>query len=143
MIKIQTKKNQPLPVAIERLEQAVRVTLNFTQTPEDSAITLVLSDDKKLRQLNRDFMGIDSPTDVLSFPADFVDPDNQETYLGDIIISVPRAIAQAEENKATAESELLLLAVHGSLHLLGYDHATSREKEKMWAVQNAIMDQLT
>ena len=143
MIKIQTKKNQPLPVTVERLEQAVLETLKFTHTPVESAITLVLSDDKKLRQLNRDFMGIDSPTDVLSFPADFIDPDSQENYLGDIIISVPRAIAQAEENKASAESELLLLAVHGSLHLLGYDHATSQEKEKMWAVQNAVMDQLT
>jgi len=140
MIQIQNVKNQPLPVEVDQLRQAVLETLQYTHTAGESGVTLVLSDDSQLRQLNRDFMGIDAATDVLSFPADFVDPDNQEVYLGDIVISVPRAIAQAEENQVTPASELILLTVHGTLHLLGYDHASPQEKDAMWAVQTAILE---
>ena len=140
MIQIQNVKKQPLPVEADQLRQAVLETLQYTHTAGESGVTLVLSDDSQLRQLNRDFMGIDAATDVLSFPADFVDPDNQEVYLGDIVISVPRAIAQAEENQVTPASELILLTVHGTLHLLGYDHASPQEKDAMWAVQTAILE---
>jgi len=140
MIQIQNVKKQPLPVEVDQLRQAVLETLQYTHTAGESGVTLVLSDDSQLRQLNRDFMGIDAATDVLSFPADFVDPDNQEVYLGDIVISVPRAIAQAEENQVTPASELILLTVHGTLHLLGYDHASPQEKDAMWAVQTAILE---
>jgi len=140
MIQIQNVKKQLLPVEVDQLRQAVLETLQYTHTAGESGVTLVLSDDSQLRQLNRDFMGIDAATDVLSFPADFVDPDNQEVYLGDIVISVPRAIAQAEENQVTPASELILLTVHGTLHLLGYDHASPQEKDAMWAVQTAILE---
>ena len=143
MVRIQSKKNLKLPLETSSLEQAVYETLQFTNTSIESEITLVLSDDKKLHQLNRDFLGIDAPTDVLSFPADFTDPDSLHRYLGDIIISVPRALAQAPDNQNTPEKELILLTVHGTLHLLGYDHATDAEKDQMWAVQDALMSKLT
>lgn len=143
MIHIHTSKNLPIPVEIQRLEKAVLKTLIATSTPVESEITLVLTDDRKLHQLNRDFLGIDAPTDVLSFPADFTDPDSQEKYLGDILISVPRAVEQARESQGSIEAELILLTVHGTLHLLGYDHATETDKEKMWAVQSQIVGELT
>jgi len=143
MVRIQSKKNLKLPLETSSLEQAVHETLQFTNTSIESEITLVLSDDKKLQQLNRDFLGIDAPTDVLSFPADFTDPDSLHRYLGDIIISVPRALAQAPDNQNTPAKELILLTVHGTLHLLGYDHATDEEKDQMWAVQDALMSKLT
>ena len=142
MIHIQNPKKQALPTTIEQLEKAILETLAYTNTPVSSDVSLVLSDDRKLRQLNRDFMGLDSPTDVLSFPAGFTDPDSQENYLGDIIISVPRAISQAAENNVPAASELILLTVHGTLHLLGYDHTLAQEKESMWAAQSEIMEKL-
>jgi probable rRNA maturation factor len=87
-------------------------------------------------------MGIDAPTDVLSFPADLVDPDTRRRYLGDVIISLPRAEAQASENGQSLQDEVLLLAVHGVLHLLGHDHAEPEEKERMWAAQEAVLSHL-
>jgi probable rRNA maturation factor len=143
MIHIQTKKNVKLAIKKILLKEAILETFQFTNTSKDSDLTLVLTDDRKLHQLNLEYLGIDAPTDVLSFLADFNDPDSQERYLGDIIISVPRALAQAEENKSSVEAELILLTVHGTLHLLGYDHATVEDKEKMWAIQNEIVGKLT
>ena len=101
-----------------------------------------------LRQLNLEYRGIDAPTDVLSFSAQedldepgaaFVTAPEAEAYLGDIIISFPMAASQAETAGHSVANELCLLAVHGVLHLLGYDHATAEEEAAMWAVQDAVL----
>jgi probable rRNA maturation factor len=110
-------------------------------------LTLVLTDDEGIRQLNRDFLGRDRATDVLAFATQeesepFVAAPEAETYLGDVIISYPRAVAQAEELGHPAHDELDLLVVHGVLHLLGYDHATEEEKTVMWSRQQAILSSL-
>lgn len=82
--------------------------------------SVALISDRRMRQYNRDFVGSDYPTDVLSFPAEAGD-DPDEAYLGDIVISVERADAQKE---GTLADELNRLSLHGLLHLLGYDHET-------------------
>jgi probable rRNA maturation factor len=110
-------------------------------------VTLVITDDKGIRELNRDFLGEDVPTDVLAFSAQeavqpFVVAPEAGGYLGDVIVSYPRAAAQAEEYGHPVERELDLLIVHGLLHLLGYDHATEAEKDVMWARQEAILRSL-
>jgi probable rRNA maturation factor len=110
-------------------------------------VTLVVTDDQGMQELNRDFMGIDAPTDVLAFSAQegddaFVVAPDGEGYLGDVVISYPRAEAQAEELGHPLELELNLLIVHGVLHLLGYDHAGYAEKTVMWAKQDAILHEL-
>jgi probable rRNA maturation factor len=105
-------------------------------------LTIVLSDDKEVRRLNHQFMGIDAPTDVLSFPSEEVDPASGAHYLGDIIISLPRATDQANQGNHPLEAELQLLIVHGVLHLLGYDHGEPMEKAKMWAAQAEILKEL-
>ena len=129
-----------IPIIAERfLEQAAEETLRQAAGPQEADLTIVLTDDDALQKLNLEFMGIDAPTDVLSFPADLIDPDSGQRYLGDILISVPRAVAQAPENQQTVQAEILLLAVHGVLHLLGYDHAEPEEKEAMWARQNLVL----
>jgi probable rRNA maturation factor len=99
----------------------------------------VITGDTELQQLNKDFLGIDSPTDVLSFPSDEVDPSTGKLYLGDIIISYPRAVQQAQGEGHPVSAELELLIIHGTLHLLGYDHGESEEKQRMWAVQTEIL----
>ncbi|HRQ31500.1 MAG TPA: rRNA maturation RNase YbeY, partial [Anaerolineales bacterium] len=86
--------------------------------------------------------GIDSPTDVLSFPASESDPDTGSPYLGDILISIPRAKAQAKIAGHALELEIQLLIVHGVLHLLGHDHAQPKEKAKMWKAQKEILESL-
>ena len=142
MIHIRITEGITLPVEKSKLEQAVKETFQFTNAPVNSELTLVLSDDAQLHQLNRDFLGIDAPTDVLSFPADFTDPDSQLTYLGDILISVPGAIHQASSNQHSPQDELLLLAVHGTLHLLGFDHANDEEQTRMWSAQSQILQKV-
>lgn len=128
-------------------------------------LTVVLTDDESVRELNRTFRLIDAPTDVLSFPnQDFpaADPVTEEhaleptqstttlilpeevlsddaAYLGDIIIAVPYTQRQAEREKRTLASELELLVVHGVLHLLGYDHGTVEEERAMWAIQDEVL----
>lgn len=85
-----------------------------------SSATIAFVSDKTIRQLNRQFRGVDKPTDVLSFPADDADEGN----LGDIAISVDTAAAQAKENGLTFDEEVAQLILHGLLHLSGYDHET-------------------
>jgi probable rRNA maturation factor len=92
--------------------------------------------------LNRQYLGRDAVTDVLSFPADEADPESGCRYLGDILLSMPRAAAQAQAGGHPVEQEAQLLVVHGTLHLLGYDHGRKEEKERMWAVQAEILEQL-
>lgn len=109
-----------------------------------AALTILLTDDKHMRQLNRDFRDLDSPTDVLSFPSgenEFAAPE-EVPYLGDIAISVPIAEQQAQTNGHPLTAELQLLAIHGVLHLLGYDHYSPEEKGEMWAAQADILDAL-
>ena len=140
MILIEIPENLPISLNPEFMEEAARRTLDASGTPINADLTIVLADDAQLRQLNQQFLGIDAPTDVLSFPAGEVDPDTDRPYLGDVIISIERAQSQAGEH--TLEDELRLLVVHGVLHLLGHDHAEQVEKDAMWQVQREVLLQL-
>jgi probable rRNA maturation factor len=84
----------------------------------ESSATIAFVSDKKIRELNRQFRGIDKATDVLSFPSD--EPDE----LGDIAVSIDTAVAQAKENGLKLDEEVAQLILHGLLHLSGYDHET-------------------
>lgn len=137
-------------VASDRLVTAVETTL-YEANATDVELTLVISDDDRLRQLNRDFRDIDEPTDVLSFPAQgaregvehaFASLPEMSNYLGDIIISYPTASRQAMAAGHAVGDELCLLAVHGTLHLLGYDHGSSAEEASMWAAQASVLTRL-
>ena len=124
------------------LERAARFTLDHESAPANAELTIVLSDDTQLHELNKEYLGIDAPTDVLSFPADEVDPETEVAYLGDIILSLPRAMEQAEAAGHSMEAEAQLLVVHGTLHLLGHDHAEPEEKARMWQAQAEVMVKL-
>jgi probable rRNA maturation factor len=123
------------------MERAAQETLRQQSAP-DADLTLVLTDDKAIRKLNRDFLGNNSPTDVLSFPASETDPETGRRYLGDVVISLPRARQQAEAVEHLVQAEVQLLIIHGVLHLLGHDHAEAEEKARMWAAQTQILEQL-
>lgn len=124
------------------LQQAASKALKHEGLSSQSDLTLVITGDQHLRKLNRQFLDIDAPTDVLSFPGGDVDPDTGEPYLGDILISYPRAAAQAEASQHPTETELQLLVVHGVLHLAGHDHSDPLEKDRMWRAQAAILTSL-
>lgn len=115
----------------------------LTQVPD---MAVVVTDNDSIQALNRDFRGMDEPTDVLAFgeekPGPFVLAPGEPMYLGDVVISLERAEAQAQERDVAVEDELRLLLVHGILHLLGYDHATEDDHRQMWARQDAILQAL-
>ncbi|MBN2147862.1 MAG: rRNA maturation RNase YbeY [Anaerolineales bacterium] len=138
MINLQINPPLQLPVDPALLEQAALQTLAFAGN-EAAEATLVIGDDELLQQLNLEYRSIDAPTDVLSFAAGEKDPETGALYLGDVLISLPRARAQAEAGKHRLADELQLLAVHGLLHLLGYDHGEDAEKQRMQAAQDAVL----
>ena len=123
-------------------DKSVRETLQKaaeTAITESSAeITIVVCDDKFIQKLNKEYRNIDQPTDVLSFPSNETDLDDGNRYLGDIIISLPRATTQANEANHPVEEELAMLAIHGGLHLLGYDHLTQSDKQRRWEKQATV-----
>ncbi|MCC6299829.1 MAG: rRNA maturation RNase YbeY [Anaerolineales bacterium] len=135
MINIESKFDFPKRL----LERAARVALKRQKQSPDADLSIVLTDDARLQRLNQDYLGVDAPTDVLSFPASESDPQTGLPYLGDILISIPRARAQAKAAGHALESEVQLLVVHGVLHLLGHDHAKPKEKAKMWKAQAEIL----
>ncbi|MGB8643750.1 MAG: rRNA maturation RNase YbeY [Anaerolineae bacterium] len=96
-------------------------------------LAIAIVGDKTMRQLNRDFHGVDAPTDVLSFPAD------DDESLGDIVISYETAKVNARAAHWRTRDELELLVVHGILHLLGYDDIEPEERARMWKRQEKIM----
>ncbi|MFO7540976.1 MAG: rRNA maturation RNase YbeY [Chloroflexota bacterium] len=126
------------------IETAVQTTLQQQSMITSAALTVLLADDALLQQLNRDFRQEDKPTDVLSFPAGEPLPGLSEPspYLGDIAISLPYARRQAQQQGHNLLAELQLLAIHGTLHLLGYDHNDDEEKAEMWRVQTAVLTDL-
>jgi probable rRNA maturation factor len=126
------------------LNNAASVTLNDQGVQDHAAVTILLSDDTTLQALNKEFLGEDRPTDVLSFPAGDTLPgmDDFTNHLGDVALSVPYATRQAMAKGHDPEAELQLLVVHGLLHLIGYDHDTSVEQQRMWRVQAEILERL-
>jgi len=99
-----------------------------------SEVSLLITDDAEMRELNRLYLDRDRPTDVLSFPTD------EATFIGDIAISLDRASEQAVEQGDTITDELARLAIHGLLHLLGHDHEEGgSEAEAMFAEERRLM----
>jgi len=142
MIEIEIEKPFLGLVDVGSLEQVAQQVLVLAEIEAQSELSLRITDDDTLKDLNLQYMGIDAPTDVLSFPVAFQNPDTGNPYLGDILISYPTAAVQAEASGHPSTEEIKLLLVHGILHLLGYDHTTPEEKQAMWSLQDAILEAL-
>jgi probable rRNA maturation factor len=168
----------PDVVSRNRVAAAVRAALDAAGAPGPASIGVILSNDKELSQLNGEHMGVSGATDVLSFPffspeafaphergvtlprdpwvaaalkQAFALPPGLRAHLGDLIVSVERAIAQAEEGRGghtgevqwTAAEELLLLTVHGALHICGWDHSEPVEEAAMRSLERNILASLS
>ncbi|HSK87747.1 MAG TPA: rRNA maturation RNase YbeY [Anaerolineales bacterium] len=138
MIHVETEF--PFPQNV--LEEAARAALEHESESLDSDLSIILTNDARLQELNLNYLEVDAPTDVLSFPASETDPETGARYIGDILISVPRARAQAEAGGHPLEAEVQLLVVHGVLHLLGHDHARAADKARMWKAQAEVLQSL-
>ena len=142
MIYVHNQSEANLDIDETVLEQSVFAALQYVGVQADADLSVIISDDAYLHELNIKFREVDSPTDVLAFPSGETDIDTGRTYLGDVILSCTRAQAQAQAAGHALESELQLLVVHGVLHLLGYDHTDEESKDRMWTAQGEILERL-
>ena len=133
-------------IDLDGLKAVLQAGARILNLPSDTVTVLTLTGDEHLREYNRRYRGLDEATDVLAFaareaPKDqrFQAPPGTEDWLGDIVISLPRARRQAREAGHPVNDEVRLLAVHGFLHLLGYDHAEPAEETAVTALTNRIL----
>jgi len=130
------------------IRKACNATLNFENFEGPAEVDVTLVNDEMIKEMNSQFRNIDSATDVLSFPLGSegkydLNPETDAKMLGDIVISVDHALAQAELYGHGIEREIAFLTVHSMLHLLGYDHVNGGlEKEIMREKEEAILDNL-
>ncbi len=126
---------------------------------DNLSVNVTITDSEGIREMNREFRDIDSPTDVLSFPnldfeepsdfdipderkASYTDPETGELLMGDIVLNADRVFSQAEEFGHSVKREMAFLVVHSCLHLCGYDHMTEDEEKCMFEKQDAILNEL-
>jgi probable rRNA maturation factor len=140
--------NEVTEEQIKMIEQLLNYAAEIENIPQGAEVSVSFVDNERIRIINRDYRGKDQPTDVISFALEEQGEGEIEiigadvpTLLGDIIISIPKAKEQAEEYGHSFMRELGFLAVHGFLHLLGYDHQTEKEEKTMFSKQEEILKQ--
>ncbi len=147
----------PLPCR-EIAEEVIETALDLTGCPYEAEVSLLLTMDAQIREMNTQFRGIERATDVLSFPMveyplpgefgfleeneGYFNPESGELSLGDIVISKEKVISQAEEYGHSVLREYAFLIVHSVLHLAGYDHMEEDERREMETKQDEIMKRL-
>jgi probable rRNA maturation factor len=143
VIAVQNELNFAVDAA--HLQRAAQAVLSQHEADTESALTVVITTDEAVRALNQQHRNIDAPTDVLSFPADPLPAElaeDEASYLGDLVIAFPYASAQAKRENHDLGASLSLLVVHGTLHLLGFDHDTPENRAEMWAAQAKALQTL-
>jgi probable rRNA maturation factor len=131
---------QKSPVAAVR--RAALQALRVGRFPNGCSVGVLLAGKATVTELNAKYRGLKRTTDVLSFFSGAEDPQAGEVQLGDVVICLPQAVVQARARGESPEQECALLAVHGVLHLLGYDHDTPARKARMWRAQRKILAEL-
>lgn len=134
-------------IDLNRIERAIVTTLQLQSEQieglEACSLSLVVVGDEEMTRMHESYRAEAGTTDVLTFPSDADDlPEEMQGYLGDIIVCYPQAARQAYPEGHMPQDELDLLAVHGTLHLLGYDDESPEEKVRMWQEQRVAMQQL-
>ena len=130
----------PPDLDLEDLRNLVDFALRREGATGTWSVAVVLTDDARLRALHRDFMGLDAPTDVMTFPLDGTDPGAEATQGGDVVVSVERAAEQAVEFGQAPAAEVRFLVVHGLLHLCGWDDTTDADRSRMLSRQAELLD---
>jgi probable rRNA maturation factor len=143
-VDIQNQNVDEYALDAARLELASSAVLTAHDVQPGTGVSVVIASDDFVRDLNLQYRRIDAPTDILSFPADEppVELENEPPYLGDLVIAYPYAAAQAMRLGHKLEDSLGLLVVHGTLHLLGYEHDTPANRAEMWAAQETALKTL-
>jgi probable rRNA maturation factor len=142
MITIEIKQPYKKSIVKASVKKIASTILFLVLQDSESDLSILITSDSTLQRLNKEYLGYDQPTDVLSFESKEIDPETGKISLGDIAISYPAAERQAIEAGHSVENEILMLLVHGILHLSGFDHKSKDEKFEMWNKQQAILNQL-
>lgn len=164
-IKIEKLVNMEINVLVEEgiqpeveadwMQWVVEAVLASENLPQNIEISLVIIGQERIQELNRKYRGQDKPTDVLSFAMSeqregetesFINPPDSQIHLGEVLISYPQTVLQARENNRSIKKEMATLIIHGTLHILGYDHEKKemapamkkREKEILEALHKEI-----
>ena len=138
------KEKSPFRGYQSALRRAIEKTLEWEKVSFSAHVEVTLVSSEEICRLNREFRGVDRPTDVLSFPTEEEGFENEPIVcLGDIILCPAVIAAQAEGYGATYRQEMCLMAIHSTLHLLGWDHMEEKEKEEMFSLQEEIMKSLS
>ncbi|MBT9584753.1 rRNA maturation RNase YbeY [bacterium] len=128
------------------LRSVVRTTLRLAPCPEDAELSLTLTTDRGIQDLNARYRGLDKPTDVLAFAMEDGEPlpllPGVPRQLGDIVVSLDTTLRQAQENQTTPQSELAWVICHGTLHLLGFDHQDFEQLSHMRAREREVLTAL-
>lgn len=127
----------------EELEETINIVINKVfeyENVESRNVSVLITDDEKIHGLNLEYRQKDAPTDVLSFPLFDEDGNLDEEELGDIVISLERAVTQAKEYNHSLKREVAFLTAHSMLHLLGYDHENG--EQEMYIKQDEILNEL-
>ena len=139
---------------IEWFQHIAAQVLDAQGAGGNAEIGLVITGQEKVQELNRDYRGEDRPTDVLAFymtaaggqpeseSTQFVSPPDGMRHLGEVVISYPQAVTQAQEHRHSINKELTILIIHGVLHLLGYDHENTQQKQEMAAREQIILSKI-
>lgn len=138
MIEINNLTNEKLD-EINELDAYTKYLLEYMKI--DASFSVIIVDNDKIHEINKQYRGIDRPTDVISFALE--EDENyevKERLLGDIYISIDKVYEQAKEYNHSVKRELFFLVTHGFLHLLGYDHMEKDEEEEMFSLQEKILD---
>ena len=136
---------------MQEIDELLQFAADYLKLPEETEMSVTFMDNDAIQVINRDYRGKDAPTDVISFaleeegedeiPVIFEDGENpMPRVLGDIMISIERAAEQAESYGHSYDRELGFLAVHGVLHINGYDHMTPEDEKEMFGLQKEILD---
>lgn len=146
VVEVQIDEQYEGQIAPETLMATAEAVLAHVDLVGRSELTVVLTSDEVLHELNMRYRGVDAPTDVLAFADEtqgpFVEAPGLPRYLGDVIISMPRAEAQAVVAGHGVQAELQLLVAHGVLHLLGFDDAEVEARARMWSAQAGVLRSL-
>ncbi|MFH6683235.1 rRNA maturation RNase YbeY [Bacillus amyloliquefaciens] len=148
LIDIVDETNSVSADALQEVEKLLQFAAKKEGVQDQAEVSVTIVTNNEIREINRDYRGKDTPTDVISFALEEEGEDEVEIVgadmppvLGDIIISADRTKEQAEEYSHSFMRELGFLAVHGFLHLLGYDHMTKEEEEEMFSKQKDLLDE--
>jgi probable rRNA maturation factor len=144
LLQVQADLAPPNSLPRERLEAAAQTVLAMHEVAANAMVSLIIGTDEQLRDMNLRYRDVDSVTDILSFPSQPLPQgvDEDAGYLGDIIIALPYVMSRAKREGHDLHDELILLLVHGVLHLLGYDHDTAENQTEMWKIQAEALAKL-